>query len=140
MSMHLDIAREQSILRVRVTGVFSLSKANDCVVSIFEALAQHGLQKVLVDCRQLKGELTTLERFLHATFAVREMDRFADAGVFRGTRFAYVGHEPLIDRNHFGETVAVNRGLNVKVSLNMREALKWLDVDRAGKDDDSIME
>ena len=140
MSMKLDITREKSILRVRVTGDFSLAKANDCVVSIFEAVAEHGLQKVLVDCRQLKEEPTTLERFVHATFAVQQMDRFAKAGVFRGTRFSYVGHEPLVDRDRFGQTVATNRGLAVKVSLNMRDALRWLDVDPAGLDDDSIKE
>jgi len=126
MSMNLDIAREKGFLRVRLTGEFSLAKANDRLVNVFEAVAQHGLRKVLVDCRQLKGEPTTLERFVHATFAVRQMDRFADTGIFRGTRFAYVGHEPLIDREHFGETVAANRGLNVKVTLTMQEALEWL--------------
>ncbi len=133
MNMNLDITREKGYLCAHVTGEFFLAEANDCVVSIFEAVAQHGLQKVLVDCRQLKGEPTTLERFVHSTFAVREMGRFADAGVLRGTRFAYVGNEPLIDRNRFGETVAVNRGLNVKVSLSKQEALQWLEIDPAGE-------
>jgi hypothetical protein len=131
MSMNLDIDCEQDYLRVRVTGEFSLPEANDCVVAIFEAIAQDGVQKVLVDCRQLKGEPTTMERFVHATFAVREMERFSTAGVFRGTRFAYVGNEPLIDRSRFGETVAVNRGLNVKVSLSLEGALQWLKIEPA---------
>ena len=133
MRMNLDITREKGFIRVHMTGEFSLTEANDCVVSIFEAVAQHGLQKVLVDCRRLKGEPTTMERFAHATFAVRQLDRFVDVGVFRGTRFAYVGHEPLIDRDRFGETVAVNRGLNVKVSLSEQEALDWLEIDPASE-------
>ena len=129
MSMNLDIDRDRDFLRVRVTGDFSLAEANDCVVRMFEAIAQHAVQKALVDCRQLKGEPTTMERFVHATFAVREMERFSDKGVFRGTRFAYVGNEPLIDKRRFGETVAVNRGLNVKVSLSVENALQWLQVE-----------
>ena len=133
MRMQLDITREENFLRVRVTGKFFLAEANDCVVEMFEAVAQHGVRRVLVDCRQLEGEPTTLERFFHATFAVREMDRFADAGVFRGTRFSYVGHEPLIDRNRFGQKVATNRGLNVMVSLSEREALQWLETDPASE-------
>lgn len=129
MRMNLDITRKKDLIRVRVTGKFFLAEANDCVVSIFEAVAQHGLQKVLVDCRQLEGEPTTLERFVHATFAVQQMQRFADKGVFRGTRFAYVGNEPLIDSHRFGQKVAVNRGLNVMVSLSEPEALQWLEND-----------
>ena len=129
MSMNLDITVDEDFIRVLVTGEFVFDDANDCVVTMFEAIEQHKLQKVLVDCRRLAGEPTTIERFFHATFAVREMERFAGAGVFRGTRFAYVGHEPLIDRNRFGETVAVNRGLNVKVSLSEQDALQWLEAD-----------
>ena len=133
MSMNLDIAVEKDFLRVLMTGEFSLDDANDCLVTMFEAIEQHNLQKIFVDCRRLTGEPTTMERFFHATFAVRVMDRFADKGVFRGTRFAYLGHEPLIDRNRFGETVAVNRGLIVKVSLSEQDALQWLEVDPANK-------
>ena len=140
MSMNLDIAVDEGFLRVQVTGEFVFEEANDCLVTIFEAIEQHKLQRVLVDCRRLSGEPTTIERFFHATFAVREMDRFANAGVFRGTRFSYLGHEPLIDRNHFGATVATNRGLIVKVSMDEQEALKWLDADSVDETarDDSI--
>lgn len=133
MRMNLDITREESFIRVRVTGKFFLAEANDCVVSMFESIVQHGLQRVLVDCRQLEGELTTLERFVHATFAVQQMHRFADKGVLRSARFAYVGNEPLIDRHRFGQKVAVNRGLNVMVSLSESEALQWLENDRTSE-------
>lgn len=132
MNMNLDITPRKHFLHVRVTGDFSLAEANDCVVEIFEALADHGVQKVVVDCQELKGDPTTLERFLHATFAVREMDRFSSMGVFRGTRFAYVGVEPLVDKDHFGVKVATNRGLNVKVTLSGHDARQWLEIDPDG--------
>lgn len=129
--MYLELTPDADVLRVRVSGDFSLQEANDGVVRIFEAILERGIRKVLVDCRQVVGEPTTLERFVHATFAVSQMDRFSGAGVSRGTRFAYVGNEPLIDRRHFGETVALNRGLNVKVSLSLERALDWLKVEPA---------
>ncbi|MEJ2722954.1 MAG: hypothetical protein P8181_17730, partial [bacterium] len=109
-----------------------LAEANDCVVEMFEALVDHGVRKVLVDCRELTGDPTTLERFLHATFAVREMDRFSSLGLFHGTRFAYVGVEPVVDKHRFGQKVATNRGLNVKVTLSTHDALQWLDIDPDG--------
>ena len=132
MSMNMNVTPRKQFLHICVTGDFSLAEANDCVVEMFEALADHGVQKVLVDCRELKGDPTTLERFLHATFAVQEMDRFSSMGVFRGTRFAYVGVKPLIDKHHFGEKVATNRGLNVKVTLSTHDALQWLDIEPDG--------
>ena len=133
MSMNWDVTSEKDFLHARVTGDFSLTEANDMLVDVFQALIQHGHQKVLIDCRRLKGEMTTLERFVHATFAVQEMNESAAAGVSRATRFAYVGEEPLIDRARFGETVALNRGLNVMVAVSMEKALQWLEIDPAHK-------
>jgi len=135
MSMDHEITPHKDYLLVRVTGDFSLTEANDTVVKVFEALIEHGVRKVLVDCRDLHGEPTTLERFVHATFAAHEMKQFSEAGLSRGTRFGYVGKEPLIDKSHFGETVAVNRGINVKISLDLNETLRWLEIDEANHEE-----
>jgi hypothetical protein len=115
------------LLRVNVSGDFSLDESNSIVTRIFQALGQQALQKVLVDLRQVKGEPKVIERFLHAVFVSSEMDRFASAGVSRATRFAYLGTEPMIDKRRFGETVAVNRGINIKVTASMEVALRYLE-------------
>ena len=41
-------------------------------------------------------------------------------------RFAYVMHEPLRDPTRLGETVAVNRGMNVKTFETPEDAIEWL--------------
>ena len=41
-------------------------------------------------------------------------------------RFAYVAHAPVRDPERFGETVAVNRGMNVKVFETPEDAMEWL--------------
>jgi hypothetical protein len=41
---------------------------------------------------------------------------------------AIVGVEPLVDRDRFGQTVAQNRGLPVKITTRLEEALSWLDI------------
>jgi hypothetical protein len=43
-------------------------------------------------------------------------------------RFAVVGQEPLIDEERFGETVAVNRGINAKAATSLDEAISWLNL------------
>ena len=127
--MHKAITRKDDYIHVDVTGTFLLSEANECSVSIFEALAEHGVHRVLVDCRKLEGEPTTMERFVLATFAALEFSKFAESGVPRGTRFSYVGHEPLVDKRRFGETVATNRGLTVRVFTDYQQAIEWLSGD-----------
>ena len=133
MSMIVDITPDSGFLRVHVAGDFSLNEANDMIVHTFKALTRQRLQKVLVDCRQLKGNPTTIERFMHADFIAKQMERVSDTDVSRSTRFVYVGTEPLIDKQHFGETVAVNRGIIAKVTNSMEGALRWLEIDPANK-------
>ena len=41
-------------------------------------------------------------------------------------RFSYVMHEPLRDPGRLGETVAVNRGMDVKVFETLEDAIEWL--------------
>ena len=41
-------------------------------------------------------------------------------------KFAYIIHQPLRDPDRFGETVAVNRGMNVKTFEDTNAAMQWL--------------
>lgn len=127
MSMKLQITAEDCFLRVCVSGEYSLTNANKALVEMFEAVAQHKATKVLVDCRRLTGSPNTMERFEHSEFGAARLSDFSAWG----TRFAYVGMPPLFDPQKFGETVAVNRGVNVKSCANIEDALRWLEVERA---------
>ena len=62
---------------------------------------------------------TTIEMFKLAQFAT---ELFKD-----GTKVAHVDKQISdIDLNKFGETVGVNRGLNVRVFSKIQDAEKWL--------------
>ena len=52
---------------------------------------------------------------------------------FRGLKVAFVVNQPLRDPNLFGETVAVNRGGNIRVLATLAEAYEWLEVTPANK-------
>ena len=49
----------------------------------------------------------------------------------KAIRVAVVGSLPIIDPARFGETVARNRGVIVKVTTELEDALSWLGVDPA---------
>jgi hypothetical protein len=73
----------------------------------------------------MTGKPGDFERFLYGDFVAKttlEMMREYNISL----RFAYVIHEPLRDPKRFGEKVAVDRGMDVKVFEDPNEAIQWL--------------
>jgi hypothetical protein len=135
MDMSLEIRPESGFLHVDVMGEFSLQEAKRTFLEMLEAVAQHQVEKVLLDGQRLKGDPTTMERFYYGEFAADAVRQFEDRGVSVATQFAYVLQEPQLDPQRFGETVAVNRGMFVKAFDNLEDALEWLGIAPANKPD-----
>ena len=125
MSMSLQMNAESDLLNVVVTGEFSLEEAKRTFLQMLEAIVLHKSKKVLLDGREVMGNPETMERFYYGQFAAQKVVA-GKRGVPVATRFAYVLREPLRDPRRFGETVAVNRGMNVKTFHNPEEAFQWL--------------
>src|SRR5262245_35348563 len=114
-------------LRVIVTGKFSLAEAQRTFLEMLEAVVRHHTAKVLCDGRALQGEPSTIQRFFYGEFAAAAVARYhSEHGLSPDAQFAYVLHEPVLDPQRFGETVAVNRGMWVKTFDNPEAALGWL--------------
>lgn len=78
-------------------------------------------KRVLVDFRgiALATPPTTFERFQLG-------ERAAAEGAPAGIVVALIGEPPIVDPEHFGATVAANRGLRVQVFTEEPAALAWL--------------
>jgi len=126
MSMQQEMRPEADLLRVRATGEFSLEAAKRLFAEMMEAVAAHGSKGVLVDGRTITGDPRTIERFYYVEFAAQTVAQYEERGVFFATPFAYVLREPVLDPARFGETVALNRALNLKAFDNIEQALGWL--------------
>jgi hypothetical protein len=133
MSMMLKISAELGLLRASITGNFSLAEAKKTFIEILEAVGRNKVEKVLVDGRGITGNPNTMERFDYGEFIAETLGRFTVYGVSRSTRFAYVLEEPVRDPERFGETVAVNRGMDVRTFYNDEDALAWLRTSPANK-------
>ena len=136
MSMSLEIRAESGLLKVGAKGRFSLIEAKRTFLEILEAVALHQTKKVLFDGRKLSGKPETIERFYYGEFAAQTVANFTKRGVSRATQFAYVLSEPVLDPRRFGETVAVNRGMFVKVFDSLEDALEWLGITSPKKPDE----
>jgi hypothetical protein len=131
--MRIEMLADSDLLRVQATGEFSLEEAKRTFLEIMEGLALQGTKRVLIDGRTITGDPETIERFYYGEFAAQTVVRYEVRGVSPATPFAYVLREPVLDPEKFGETVAVNRGMRVKVFDNPEEALEWLGIPSANK-------
>ena len=122
------ISTESGFLQVNVMGDFSLEEAKTTFIEMLEAVAHNKVRKVLLDGRGLVGNPQTIERFIYGEFAAQSVAQFSPRGVSPATKFAYVLGSPVLDPGRFGETVAVNRGMLVKVFENLPDALSWLGI------------
>jgi len=107
-------------------GTYKASLADQFTDQVLEVCLQHQPTKVLIDLRQVNGGMKTMDRFVVATFAATKYIGARITGKIPGCRYAIVGSPPLVDSNKFEETVAVNRGVAVKVTTEMKEAIDWL--------------
>ena len=127
---------EAGVLKVDAMGEFSLEEAKRTFLEMLEAVAQYQAEKVLFDGRNLKGEPIRIERFYYGYFAATETTSLiAKRRMRQAPQFAFVINEPLRDPQRYGETVAVNRGMNVKTFETPEEAFEWLKLTPANGSD-----
>ncbi len=119
---------EDDIFNAVCIGAFELDLARQQFIELLDEAIRNGASKVLIDGRQMTGTPTEFERFLYGSFAAwATVDVMTQHKVW--LKFAYVIHEPLRDPERFGETVAVNRGMDVKTFEDINEAVEWLNDD-----------
>jgi hypothetical protein len=114
----LIITDRGTFLLVEFSGEFSVEAGKQCVDRMAEASVKHGRPKVLLDCRKMTGDLSVFTRF-----------HVAEYGATKGhqlRQFALVGDKEVVLPDKFAETVAVNRGMNMKAFTDFDEAVLWL--------------
>ena len=127
MSMKIEIEEDEGLLRVIASGGFSMAGAVNRFLEMLDAVERTGAKKILVDGRTVSGNPEVIERFIYGEFAAKAVARYMMGGAARRMpQFAYVLHVPMRDPHRFGETVAVNRGVWIKVFGSVDEALEWL--------------
>lgn len=128
LAIGLQVDHDRRLLCVRYSGPFDLSEAQETFNDILAALVEHQVKKVLVDGRNITGDPQPLERFYYSRYVADAVAQMVNRARIEVPRFAYVLEEPVLDPNRFGETVAVNRGMRIKVFDNLKQAEWWLGV------------
>lgn len=121
MSWDLDVVGSEGILQITAHGVMDAGKVRQMAAEAVASGLNHGLNRVLVDSRDMTLEMTTL--------AIYNLPKtLMELGLERTDRVAHVvspngpGNRDL----EFYETVSRNRGLQVRLFSDQDAALDWL--------------
>ena len=122
MSINTQTKIMGDTLLVNAHGFFTKDGLLEAAEKSLNIAIRENLKKILFDASELEGKPpTTMER-LEMSEAFSKMQR--DKGIIKT---AFVGKEPIVDPERFGETVAVNRGGLIAVFTDISEAKKWLE-------------
>ena len=119
MSYHLNVEEHPGYLHVTVTGTRNKRNAARFLRDVHAACIQRGVRSALIEIRFTGPSLDT--------GAIYEVvaERSADARELR--KIAYVvPTEPDPAKPRFAETVAVNRGVPVRLFASVGDAREWL--------------
>ena len=135
MDISVDIRPASGLLHVGAMGEFALQEAKRTFLEMLEAVARYKAEERPLRWSETDRRSTTIERFYYGEFVAGAVLPCQDREIARGTKFAYVLQEPVLDPQRLGETVAVNRGMLVMAFDNLEDALGWLGIAPANKPD-----
>ncbi len=118
MPEKLEIEVLDDIVRVSVSGMFSLANAKAFFQEILCRAREEEIDKILIDARGITTEISTLARF---EFGSHMAEQHPNA-----IKIAFVGSKRAVWPDRFMENVSRNRGVNAKVVTEVEEALEWL--------------
>ena len=116
MSIQLSYRQEPSYLFVELSGTWTTDDAKRAIEAIRSEADKRSLKRLLIDCRKFSKPDCEMTRFFTGEHIALIWARpFKSVGVLRPEIY-----------NGFAETVALNRGANVKAFFEEEEALEWL--------------
>jgi hypothetical protein len=132
--MNYTIEVKESYIYIKISGKISLMSVSgwgeikSALADVVNRVKKTNMYKLLIDCLDFSGKLSTLDRYLLAVFFVKENSKL-NTDKIHPLKITFVINKSMIDPGRFGETVARNRGLYGYVTDNMQEALNWLEKD-----------
>ena len=114
---------EENFLLVIASGIYSLIKANNLFKFAIDNGVSQNKSNILIDVINISGSIPFFDRFKYSEFLANYVGMNAATKIIR---VAVAGQEPIVHKEKFGETAAVNRGANVRVFTDMNKALIWV--------------
>ena len=121
MTYNLKIENRGDYLLLTATGTRSMDSVLSMTKDVLEACTSEKVKKALLDVRAMVGKLTTMEAYdlsQHHFPVMRDLNVIA--------RLVIVDQKENEARYRFLETVAINRGFNIRYCNNPKEGAELL--------------
>ncbi len=122
MSIAIESTTLADHVRIVCTGMFSAKEFRPLIDRFFELAAAAGRDAVLVDTRNITGREPTLAERYDLVVHMAELQSTQKPRI----RLAFLGYEPMIHPERFGDIVASNRGAVLRAFTDEALALEWL--------------
>lgn len=123
MNFKIDVVKWDNYLQLLFSGSYTLDKAFHAFKFAVDQAIAYNYSRILMDAFGVKGIIPRMDRYHYAEFLANYIRQNALGKIHR---ISMTGPIPIVDHNRFGETVAVNRGVNARVFTNREEALSWV--------------
>lgn len=120
MSYELRVIETPSYLHVRASGPHTPSNARQFLIDAYEACLRLNCTAVLLEMNLVGPSMSTL-----SLFGVVE-ERSSQGQQLRKIAYVDASAERSLEHKMFAETVARNRGVNVRFFQSVAEAEKWM--------------
>jgi hypothetical protein len=121
MSIEVDFTVEQDFLIIEARGSRSRETVGALVHQVLDLCEEHQKERVLVDVGGMAGRLKVFESF---QIVIDEFPALRKRGILR--RVAIMDRAENLQRINFFETVARNRGFNLRAFADRNDATSWL--------------
>jgi hypothetical protein len=119
MVENLKITPEGSYIYCDYTGEFSVDMGMECIDALVEACVKHECYKAILDCSHMSGEMGIFQRF--------QVIQHAEVTRDIALKTAILARDEQVLPDKFAETVAINRGINLRVFTDIDAAKRWLE-------------
>lgn len=118
MSEEIRVSNAGGYLLVEFLGEFGVEAGKRCVDRMASACKEHRCTKILLDCRQMTGDMPIFNRF--------QVVEYGASVLFATEKFALLVRPEVALPDKFVENAAVNRGMNLRVVTEFDDAVQWL--------------
>lgn len=120
MTYELQVEDRNEYLYARPIGIRTRETVSAIATEMLGACIENGNTRVMIDVRQLEGRLRTMDSF---SIVTEDFPKMRGKGVYQA---AVVDRQVSRARGWFFETVARNRGFNLRLFADQDTAHKWL--------------